>query len=184
MDTKICKRCKIELNIDEFGENKRKKDKKSIYCKKCNRELYDKSVEKNKVNHINKRIEKYTLLEDIQEALLVNKFKEISGNENYYINSKGVVYKIFNYKEGNSRLSLVPTSKDGRGIRIQFTLPGLMKVSRRPHLLVYETFNKKLEESDKVYFLDGNKEHYNIENLISGNDLLEFYRKMTNTKEV
>jgi len=184
MDTKICYKCKKELDINEFGSNKNKRDKKNINCKKCNRDLYNKSVEKNKANHINKRIEKYTLLEDIQEALLVNEFIEINENKDYYINKKGKIYKIFNYKEGNSRLLVVPISKDGRGLRAQFTLPGLKKVSRRPHLLVYETFNKKLEESDKVYFLDGNKEHYNIENLISGNDLLAFYNKMTNTKEV
>lgn len=33
--TKICRKCGEEKDIDEFGMNKVKADKHSIYCKKC-----------------------------------------------------------------------------------------------------------------------------------------------------
>lgn len=33
--TKICTKCKKEKELDQFGNNKRHKDKKSCWCKRC-----------------------------------------------------------------------------------------------------------------------------------------------------
>lgn len=36
-DKKVCKKCLIEKDLSEFGNNKSKKDNLDIYCKDCNR---------------------------------------------------------------------------------------------------------------------------------------------------
>jgi hypothetical protein len=34
---KICKKCQINKSLEEYGDNKNNQDKKSIYCKDCER---------------------------------------------------------------------------------------------------------------------------------------------------
>jgi hypothetical protein len=54
---KTCKRCFSEKNLEEFGNNKKQKDGKSIYCKKCENHRAEVFRKKNRelVNNASKK---------------------------------------------------------------------------------------------------------------------------------
>jgi len=49
MDTKICKRCNLEKQVEDFGNIKKSPDGKSPYCRKCNCEKSQISKMKNPI---------------------------------------------------------------------------------------------------------------------------------------
>ena len=112
----------------------------------------------------------------IKNDLSIDGFKEIKEFEDYYINNKGVVYKIFNYKNKNSELRLVSSMKDAEdSLKANFILNGV-RTTRRIKTLVYEIFNKPIDKLDKIYFIDGDTGNCDIKNLISGTELLDYYK--------
>lgn len=83
METKICKKCNIEKNIDEFTKNKKSKDGLKYWCKQCVKE-YNKQYKKeysikNRDKIKNKKREYYKLNKE-----KINKHNK----ENYYKNKE------------------------------------------------------------------------------------------------
>jgi hypothetical protein len=96
-----------------------------------------------------------------------DEMEEIKGFTGYFINTDG---EIFN--------------RHGRQLRATKNQDGCLKIILRKdnknhyftvHHLVYRQFKK--EYTDELFFIDGNKENCSIDNLVSINELLEFYRK-------
>lgn len=86
--------------------------------------------------------------------------------ESYSINTKGEIFNKFNKK-------MIPSKNQN----------GFLKITLRKdkdsfyssiHHLVYKQF--KGEYTGELVFIDGNKENCSIDNLISVQELLEFYR--------
>lgn len=92
---KICKKCQINKSLEEYGDNKNNQDKKSIYCKDCERvrgkEYRDKNRDKvnesakkwrkNNPEKYQKTIEKY--LEKNPNMLSKERSKIYRQNEDY-----------------------------------------------------------------------------------------------------
>lgn len=74
METKICSKCKIEKSINEFCNNKKKKDNKNIWCKECQSEYYKQNSDKIKKQH--------------KKYFKKNKNKIIECNKKYYEQNK------------------------------------------------------------------------------------------------
>ena len=60
METKICNKCKIEKNIDEFRLKKDKNGKyyRYSYCKKCEKEYANTNIAKNRKKEVDKKYRK------------------------------------------------------------------------------------------------------------------------------
>lgn len=107
MDTKICSKCCIEKNTDEFAKDKKTKDGLKCWCKLCNSEYNKKYRQEHKEQIVNKRNEyikknkekirqykkdyriknKEILAEHSKEYYKLNKEKiNKRNNENYYKN--------------------------------------------------------------------------------------------------
>ena len=85
METKVCRRCKVNLPINNFGKNKAKKDGLDIYCKMCTHKIVkeycennlDKKAESNKKYGV-KNKEKISKLNKIYRAKNKEHIKEYS----------------------------------------------------------------------------------------------------------
>lgn len=65
MNTKICSKCCIEKNIDEFAKDKKTKDGLRCWCKLCNKEYNNKYFNDNKEKILNHQKEYYKNNKDI-----------------------------------------------------------------------------------------------------------------------
>lgn len=67
METKLCKCCGRELPIEMFNKHKRNSDGLQIYCKDCQKQKNQLSINKRKLEVINSELAKYTPRELINE---------------------------------------------------------------------------------------------------------------------
>lgn len=81
METKICSKCKEELNICEFGRNNRSKDNLQSTCKNCDKLKSKLYREKNR--------EKYLLSQKNTYEKNKDKFKIVS--KEYYNNNRDII---------------------------------------------------------------------------------------------
>jgi len=82
--TKICTKCGIEKDIDEFGLNSGKKDGHYCYCKKC-KHIIDKKyrdLHKEKINEYH-QINKEKINEHTKKYYQINKGKKIEYSRKY-----------------------------------------------------------------------------------------------------
>lgn len=85
MVTKICYKCKLEKNVDEFSNFKHTKDGKTSYCKICKSEIDKISYYKNRDKNKEKR-KKYR--QDNKKMLNDGVKKWVNENYEYYIEKK------------------------------------------------------------------------------------------------
>lgn len=52
MNTKLCRRCELTKNIDQFYKQKTSKDGMGLYCKKCANNIERKCLQNNRVKNI------------------------------------------------------------------------------------------------------------------------------------
>lgn len=94
MNTKICKKCGIEKNIDEFYKNKRYKENYENVCKLCKNQYYLKNKEKilNRIhNYYNNNCE--TIKEYKKQYRKDNKQKFKNKDKKYYEANKDIILK-------------------------------------------------------------------------------------------
>jgi len=82
MKTKICSKCKIELNIKEFNNNIKEEDGLQMYCKKCNKQ-YQKDYYRRNKQKIDNNHKKYYKTYKIK----INK-KRKEYRKQYYLKNK------------------------------------------------------------------------------------------------
>lgn len=102
--------------------------------------------------------------------------KKIKGYDNYYIDEEGNVYKALILKN-----ALKLPTKVFRDVRVSKSSNGSKKVTLEGkthliHRLVYNTF-KDEEYRGEIVFIDDNKNNCSLDNLVSIDDVIEFYRK-------
>ena len=113
---------------------------------------------------------------NIEESLIKREFKQVNLYNEFYINSAGEVYRIFTNYKGIKILKSISISKTKEGnLKANFTVNN-KNTSLLISVVVYETFKNKLSVNDYLCFIDGNKLNCNIDNLITQNELLEFYK--------
>ena len=109
--------------------------------------------------------------------------KRIVGFDDYYVDKKGRVYKLF-----QSRNKKVEKRKtEWKEVSISKTSIGTLRVNLNSktyqvHDLVYKTYVDE-NFNGTLVFLDGNKLNCSLDNLISLDDLRDFYIKNHNTKK-
>ena len=77
METKLCKKCKIEKPLAKFNKNKTNKDGFQVYCKEC-QYIYNKEYKKKN----KEKIKKYNKIKD-KERYLKNKDKILKQHKIY-----------------------------------------------------------------------------------------------------
>ncbi len=99
MDTKRCLRCGEEIPLTQFYSDKRKKDGKSPYCKKCSAEMKGHT---------------YTPPEDFPEGQRrCTKCKEIKSLEEFHKTAKGTFGRSAVCKKCRSRAKAKPIPQEG-----------------------------------------------------------------------
>lgn len=116
------------------------------------------------------RLEKKGVLQDdhIKKEMQEKGFKPIL-NGSYYINKQAQVYRVKN----NSIVEVKSSKSAMGGLKINYYDVDGKQYTKQLHLLMYETF-KGANDSD-IVFLDGNKKNCRIENLMTVNELVEYY---------
>lgn len=113
---------------------------------------------------------------DIKESLIKREFKQVNLYNEFYINSKGELYRIFTNYKGIKILKSISISKTKEGnLKANFTVNN-KNTSLLISVIVYETFKNKLSINDSLCFIDGNKLNCKLDNLITQHELLKFYR--------
>lgn len=111
MNTKICSKCCIEKNIDEFSKDKKTKDGLKCWCKLCSAEYNKKYRQEHKEQIINKRNEyiknnKEKIRQYKKEYRIKNEKKLIEYSKKYYKINKEKINKNNNenyYKNKEER---------------------------------------------------------------------------------
>lgn len=111
----------------------------------------------------------------MREFIEGNGFKKVVGLEDYFINKSGEVYRIATSKSGKESLRSVSLSKTVTGALKFNTYENSKSKCYQVHNVVYETFRGEFEGA--LNFIDGNKDNPSLENLITNEELLSFYRK-------
>lgn len=98
MNTKICSKCCIEKNIDEFAKDKKTKDGLKCWCKLCNAEYNKKYRQEHKEQIINKRNEyiknnKEKIRQYKKDYRIKNKERIIEHSKEYYKLNKEKINK-------------------------------------------------------------------------------------------
>ena len=99
--------------------------------------------------------------------------RRIEGYSNYVINSFGEVYKV-----GKDKLVRVAENIDKGFLRVNLRENGKSSTGRI-HTLVYRAFKGDFtgENDGKMIFLDGNRMNCDINNLVTTQELVDFYLK-------
>ena len=117
-----------------------------------------------------KKLKHVGVLQDdsIREDMRKKGFKPIL-NGSYYINKEAKVYRVKN----NTILEVKVSNSVNNGLKINYYDSEGRQHTKQLHLLMYEAF-KGANDSD-IVFLDGNKKNCRIENLMTVNELVEYY---------
>lgn len=103
--------------------------------------------------------------------------KPIEGFEDYYISRDGCVFR--RTRKGDLRLITVSVEKKCGFSRVNMESRDGKWGTYLLHRLVYSTFKRKTKRD--IVFIDGNKQNCNLDNLITVEELLEFYKKNRKT---
>lgn len=119
-----------------------------------------------------KKLKHVGVLQDdsIREDMRKKGFKPIL-NGSYYINKEAKVYRVKN----NTILEVKPSNSVTNGLKINYYDSEGKQHTKQLHLLSYEAF-KGVTDSD-IVFIDGNRKNCSIDNLISLEDLVKFYKE-------
>ena len=106
-------------------------------------------------------------------AKIPHSVRHIEGYSNYVINSFGEVYKV-----GKDKLVRVAENIDKGFLRVNLRENGKSSTGRI-HTLVYRAFKGDFtgENDGKMIFLDGNRVNCDINNLVTTQELVDFYLK-------
>ena len=110
------------------------------------------------------------------------KFKKISylppAVADYYINKKGFIFSFKKHKNKNKVFYKIrevnTTLSTMNGLKFNF-YDGKKTSSKSVGVAVYETFKGKKLGYNQLVFLDNNRKNCNIDNLISIDELINFY---------
>ena len=167
METKSCSNCKELKPIEEYHINKRLKSGLQSSCKKCISERYKsekyklkrkiKYKEHKSIGNINK------WQNDYKKKYKSDYFIEISFNNQFYINSKGDIYKLCSFSNymKNKSFSLIKINP-----RINFYGYKVVCISKeyRVHQLVAMHFLNHIPNKHTLVIdhIDGNKLNNNV----------------------
>ena len=155
--TKICTKCKIERNIDEFSKNKLKKYGVNSHCKPCKKLHYNENKK-----HYSEKSKKYYLKNSEKIKKISNNYyykntKKINETRKKYLKNNKEKINLYwrKYKKNRRSTDYLFTIKNniGRSIRQSFKRYGYTKKSKIFEILGcdYETFKKHIE----LQFIDG-----------------------------
>lgn len=103
------------------------------------------------------------------------KDKDVESLEDYYINKQGDIIRIVEDKRTKiKQLKSIPKSKNKFGYKVNISING-KGTSKQLANLVYRTFRGDYEGD--LFYIDGDKFNCNLDNLITVNELLDFYRE-------
>ena len=162
-----------EVNTKEFKEFLEKKIKE-LYTHKSRTSFIKLEKILGVYNEL-KKLKHVGVLQDdsIREDMRKKGFKPIL-NGSYYINKEAKVYRVKN----NTILEVKTSNSVNNGLKINYYDSEGKQHTKQLHLLVYEAF-KGVTDSD-IIFIDGNKKNCSIDNLISLEDLVKFYKEKNN----
>jgi len=105
METKVCTKCKVEKEVNQFNNDKTAKDKLNLQCKECHKEY--------RINN-KQRIKEYN-----KEYKINNKNYYKNYSKEYYKNNKEIIAEN-KRKNFNKRMQLEPLFKLSNSIRSTF----------------------------------------------------------------
>jgi hypothetical protein len=150
METKICKECKKEKLLDDFGISKNNSDGHNIRCKECinrlSRDSYLRNIEKQKIRSKIKYEKNKIILKEKHKIYYQNNKESINkSNKNYRDNNKEKLNNYFRKYDVNKRSTdnvYKIKSNIKRSIRQCITENGYTKKSRTYEILgcSYEDF--------------------------------------------
>lgn len=108
-----------------------------------------------------------------RNKLLENGYKQIDKFDQYFINEEADIIRL----KDNGSLTRVPVSQN-KGGRFKCNLINSngKQVNAIVHRILYETFRGPIES--ELLFIDGDKSNYKLCNLITTQELLDFYRQV------
>ena len=108
-----------------------------------------------------------------RNKLLENGYKQIDKFDQYFINEEADIIRL----KDNGSLTRVPVSQN-KGGRFKCNLINSngKQVNAIVHRILYETFRGPIES--ELLFIDGDKSNYKLCNLITIQELLDFYRQV------
>lgn len=108
-----------------------------------------------------------------RNKLLENGYKQIDKFDQYFINEEADIIRL----KDNGSLTRVPVSQN-KGGRFKCNLINSngKQVNAIVHRILYETFRGPIES--ELLFIDGDKSNYKLCNLITTQELLDFYRQI------
>lgn len=126
-------------------------------------------------------MDEYYNKKTLDNTLRLGKFKKIEKTDSYYVNRDGDVIRIKYHKnKGYKIIDVVKyITKEGH-IKINLN-DKCTSTSVLLHKVVYETFKGQVNYHE-IYFKDNNKQNCSILNLITINELIDFYREKNNIK--
>jgi hypothetical protein len=154
MKTKICTKCKIEKETNQFNNDKTTKDKLHLQCKECLKEY--------RINN-KQRIKEYN-----KEYKINNKNYYKNYSKEYYENNKEIILKC-KRENFNKRMQLEPLFKLSNSIRSTFhkviKRNGYVKKSKSISILgcSFEEFKIYLEKQFQPWMNWNNYGKYNGE---------------------
>lgn len=115
------------------------------------------------------------MVETQKQSLLDNGYKQIPDFEQYYINEDGNIIRL---KEDGG-LTEVPMSlnKCGR-YKVNLINSNNKQITVIVHRALYQTFKGAIDSD--IEFIDGDATNVTLKNLITTQELLDFYRKANN----
>lgn len=102
---------------------------------------------------------------------------DMAGFSSYYVSEYG---RVFNEKS-NGKMKELSISKVNGMLKVNLYSDSRKSVTKLVHTLVYETFKSK--DYSSIVFLDGNKENCHIDNLMSVEELRDFYNATVKNKQ-
>ena len=100
----------------------------------------------------------------------MDNIRKVVGHDDYYITKDGLVYKMNNH----GKLKEVSLSKTKYGIvKFNVTVNG-KSFTKILSLEVYKAFKGRSPKD--IQYIDGNKENCSLNNLITTEELLKFYK--------
>lgn len=108
-----------------------------------------------------------------KNKLLENGYKQIDKFDQYFINEEADIIRL----KDNGSLTRVPVSQNKQGrFKCNLINSNGKQITAIVHRILYETFRGPIESD--IQFIDGDETNYRLCNLITTQELLDFYRQV------
>ena len=101
-------------------------------------------------------------------------YLNIKDCEDYFINKQGQIFK----KKKKGLVEVKQYKADYNFVKVNIRTVKGKQTTKLVHVLVYETYKGK--KYSNIHFIDGDKNNCRLDNLVSTEDLIEFYRNNIN----